>query len=213
MIRNPILLVFPTNRSGPAALSAIQSFLDAGTGCFDVLLIQGPEEYIPKINSAMEAMAGYRVIGIMADDVRMKTAQWDRLVWARLADAPGILYGPDGIQNERMATHPFISREVIAALGFVHPPSLKHYFGDSLLTETARRAGCLQYAPGLILEHLHHSTGKSSRDDIYASSEIFWSADETEANRLARDELPAWVERLKQNLQKDKFQSKVSHEV
>jgi len=198
MSQSPILLLLPT-RDRPQSLGeAIASFIVCGSGLFDILVIQGHGGPVPAMNSVqMDLIRKYEVIGIVADDCRMRTAKWDELVLRHLRPRPGLLYGRDGIQDQRIATHPFISSRIIAALGFIFPPEIHNFYADNYLMELARGNNALIYDPELFLEHMHHSVGKSPHDATYAQSEQHYAHDTPAWNQYCQSKLAQDVDRIR----------------
>jgi hypothetical protein len=69
-----------------------------------------------------------------------------------------------------------VSSDIVRALGWLRQPSLKHYFVDDVWKALGEGAGCLNYLPGVIIEHRHRSkTGHG--DATYAEALAHWHAD------------------------------------
>jgi hypothetical protein len=172
-------------------------FFSNGTGLFDVLIIQGHGGSIPAINSVqVELLRKYEVVGIVADDCRMRTAGWDATVLRWLRPRPGLIYGRDGIQNERTATHPFISTSILLALGFITPPEIHNFYADNYLM-AGRAHNALIYDPDLFLEHMHYSVGKSPHDLTYARADHYYAHDAPAWNQYCQSKLAQDVERIR----------------
>lgn len=112
---------------------------------------------------------GYSIIGFMGDDHRPRTGGWDDLVRQRIDG--GMVYGRDGLQDERLPTWCFWSADVIRALGFFCPPTLEHMYLDNFWLALARGIGRCAYVPELLVEHMHPSAGKASVDAGYEKAE------------------------------------------
>ncbi len=108
-------------------------------------------------------------IGFMGDDHRPRTKDWDALLVQAL-DRPGVAYGNDLLQGERLPTECVISSEVINALGFMNPPGCDHLYLDDFWKLLGKTAGNLAYLPDVIVEHLHPGGGKAAVDAGYAYS-------------------------------------------
>ena len=202
-MNNRILILLPSyNR--PAQLTRCLDGLNTmGSGFFDVLVLQGraTDGIISLFNSVPPALiAQYEVLGLMGDDCAMRTPGWDKLVSNALASKPGLLYGRDGIQDAKLATHPFISTAIPLALGCVLPPVFHALCADTALMKVAEAAGCLHYEPSLFTEHLHHSTGKTQADANTARTESWLDADMLALERFERELLPTYTRIAKQAL-------------
>jgi hypothetical protein len=106
------------------------------------------------------------VIGNLGDDHVVRTPGWD----ARIADelvTPGIAYGDDGLQGERLPTAPFISAEIVTALGWYALPMCRHLFVDNAWRDIGLGAGVLRYLPDVVIEHMHPLAGKGAWDPGY----------------------------------------------
>lgn len=126
--------------------------------------------------SARAVSDGHSIIGFMGDDHRPRTGGWDDLVQQR--SAGGMVYGRDGLQDERLPTWCFWSADVIRALGFFCPPTLEHMYLDDFWLALARGIGRCVYVPELMVEHMHPSIGKADTDEGYVRVEALTSKDE-----------------------------------
>lgn len=100
------------------------------------------------------------------DDVVAHTVGWDQT----LHDAAGpwgISYPDDGVQGEKLATHPFIGGDLLRAFGFWALPGLSHLYTDTVWDFIGRQYGNLVYRHDVFLEHRHWCVGKSERDHTY----------------------------------------------
>ena len=101
------------------------------------------------------------------DDVVVHTVGWDK----KLRDAAGqwgISYPDDGVQGEKLATHPFVGGDLLRAFGFWALPGLSHLYTDTVWDFIGRQYGNLTYRQDVFLEHRHWCVGKSVRDHTYA---------------------------------------------
>lgn len=107
------------------------------------------------------------VIGHLGDDHLPVTPRWDQTILEALA-TPGIAYGNDLLQGERLPTAVFISARIVRALGHFALPAVRHCYGDDYWKALGEAAGCLRYLPDVIFEHLHPFAGKADHDATYA---------------------------------------------
>ena len=139
------------------------------------------EQRLPMLHivnrAIMPLLNEYDVFGFTGDDIRYQTKDWDITVWNLLKHNFGIVYGDDGIQHERLPTHPWFSAALVRAVGYVCPPCLEHFFFDDYLRALGRGAGILYYRSDLVTRHLHHSIGGSPNDAVYAEGEAKFISD------------------------------------
>lgn len=132
----------------------------------------------PKLNAVcVPAAERYKAVGFLADDCVPQAPGWD-LMLTRALGTPGIAY-PEDRRRDDIPEHPFISSEIITALGWFFEPALAHYYADHVLADLGRTAGCLRYVPDAVVAHLHYhvrGTG-AERDRTYAEAERNGTAD------------------------------------
>jgi hypothetical protein len=111
----------------------------------------------------------YRALASLGDDHMPRTQGWDRLLLKALDDigGEGIAYGDDLHQGSRLPTAPVISAGIVEALGWMCEPSLRHFCVDAVWRDLGEQAGCLRYAPDVVIEHMHPHAGKGPRDATY----------------------------------------------
>lgn len=199
-----ILVAIPSLDRPKLVQRCLASLFDNGTGAFDVLVIQNRRGGIIKaLNSSLppQLLERYSVLGVLNDDMVVRTPGWDALVLKELSEAPGLLYGRDGIQDARMATWHFMNVEIPLALCYIWPPQFSHMRGDMAMTEIARRAGCLHYKPDLFIEHLHYTAGKSEKDATYAEAYSHNADDQAAWKEFVDCILPGDANAVKQAIQ------------
>lgn len=218
MRRNKILLVMPTRGRPRAMLEAVGSIMATTCGYADLLAIQdsddckrvelkGPhietvvvEERLPMLRLlnkvVLPYLPFYDIIGFTGDDVIFETASWDVRVWNILKHQVGVVYGIDGIQDEKLPTHPFFSSIIPMAVGYIAPPVLHHYYLDQYLKDVALGIGALFWRPELITRHKHHSIGGLSYDRTYVEAEKNFGADRAAYAEFALTGLAADIEKV-----------------
>lgn len=138
---------------------------------------------------------GCEILASLGDDHLPRTQGWDTQILAAFARmGSGLVYGRDGIQDERLPTAPFWSADVIEALGWFAPPSLIHMYCDNWWLHLATALGCWTYLPEVLIEHCHPSAGKAPMDQVYEANDLHYDRDGIECARLVRDDLPAIAE-------------------
>lgn len=106
------------------------------------------------------------IIGNLGDDHVVRTPGWDRLVADALTE-PGIAYGDDLLQGQRLPTAPFISARIVLALGWYFLPTAHHLYVDDVVRELGHRLRLLRYLPDLVIEHVHPGAHKADWDEGY----------------------------------------------
>lgn len=138
----------------------------------------------------MELIANYEIVGLLGDDVRIRTPGWDFAVCEALINRTGLVYGRDGFKDEKLCTHPFISSRLILRLGFIQPNELNHFYGDNYWMELLRPFNATHYLPDLVTTHMHWTAGKSQKDSTYEAAEKQWPHDTEAWAKYQRDQLP-----------------------
>jgi hypothetical protein len=136
----------------------------------------GLRGFTPWVNELAVPRAGtYRFTGALGDDCVPQTPGWDARIMAALGREPfayaNDLYPlrPQGSQ----VTHAFMRSEVVQALGYLGVPSLTHMFVDDAWGAWGAACG-IEYLGDVIIEHLHHSSGKAPLDETYLRAEQSW---------------------------------------
>lgn len=121
-------------------------------------LLVGPRQ-IPCILWNQAAMiARGDIVGLMGDDIVMRTPGWDVLVshaFDHIPDRIALVYGRDGFRDEVHASHPFLSREWVEAVGYATPENFSQDMNDVWLNEVAEMIGRRVFLPDVFTQHLH----------------------------------------------------------
>jgi hypothetical protein len=141
------------------------------------------------------------VIGNLGDDHVCRTVGWDRSVADALA-RPGIAYGDDLIHGANLPTAPFISAQIVRALGWYAMPACRHLFIDTVWRDIGIETGTLRYLPSVVIEHLHPLVDKAEWDEGYrlANSEETTSHDRAAYERWRETAMAADVDRVQRAL-------------
>lgn len=127
-------------------------------------LVVGPRVTLSNAWNLAAARASGDVLMLCADDLRFRTPGWDVMVAGASSEGACLVYGRDGHADERMATHPFVTRRWVDLVGRFTPPYFCADYVDLWLHDVAQRAGRAVFLPGLLIEHLHPSFGKGVYD-------------------------------------------------
>jgi hypothetical protein len=144
---------------------------------------------------ALEQMHGYRALMVLCDDHIPRTEAWDSLLLDAIGQmgGTGIAYGDDLLQGANLPTAAMISSNIVAALGWMAEPGMKHYHIDNVWKDLGEGAGCLAYLPGVILEHCHPFAGKASYDVTYTEESNLGPHDQAAYSRWCEERRAADV--------------------
>jgi hypothetical protein len=131
----------------------------------------------------------YFAVGYFSDDLMLhpRSAQgWDvKLLEAvESAGGSGITYGNDLYQTPRLPIAPIITSDIVLALGWFCEPTMGHYYVDNVWYDLGTGADCLAYREDVVIEHCHHTIGKSPPDLTYAQAVHSWWNSDTVAYNL-----------------------------
>ncbi|MDX5563744.1 hypothetical protein PYK79_10815 [Streptomyces sp. ID05-04B] len=118
---------------------------------------------------AVKAAKSYRFLAFLGDDHRPRHAAmpWDARIRECLSGGPGIVYGNDLLQGEKMATAVAMTSDIVQTLGFMVPDCLVHLCADLVWLDWARGMGRITYLDDMIIEHLHPAAAKADMDQVY----------------------------------------------
>jgi glycosyl transferase/beta-hydroxylase protein BlmF len=132
-----------------------------------------------RINSALSSVK-HDIVGLFGDDIIFRTRGWDSQVVDAFKEWPdkiGVVYGSDGWQNEKLCTHPFLSRRWIETVGYIAYDGFFHYCVDTWTHDIAKRIGRLKYLPNVLFEHMHPDAKKAHVDNTRRSRVRFFQHD------------------------------------
>jgi len=135
-------------------------------------------------------------VGFMGDDHRPRTVGWDAAYLDALRKlGTGIVYCDDGWQGEKLPTQCAITADIVATLGFMAPPGLRHMYVDNFWLDLGAAAGCIRYLPDVIVEHMHPAAGKAVVDAGYerVNAPQVFAADREAYERYRADRFDADV--------------------
>ena len=154
----------------------------------------------PLNHTAVAYADQYRYIGFMGDDSRPRTFRWDQLMLDEMKKKPlSVAYGNDLLQGEKLPTAILMSSVIIQKLGYMAPPTLRHQWSDLFWLDLGQKLGTLTYFPNIIIEHLHHSVGKSSTDQTYidATNRLIRRHDRDAYKKYYQEQFAKDIEKLK----------------
>jgi hypothetical protein len=119
--------------------------------------------------AAVKNASDHRFLAFMGDDHRPRPAAqpWDERIRICLSGGPGIVYGNDLLQGEKMATAVAMTSDIVATLSYMAPPAMVHLCVDLCWVDWGRGMGRITYLDDMVIEHLHPAAGKASVDAVY----------------------------------------------
>lgn len=199
------MAVLVPSRGRPGSMGRLVTAMEA-TCRGDTVLVPGLDEDDPSLPEYRDVLAGrwpaevraglrqvvgwlnelavprtldYRVIGTIGDDNVPRTDGWDVAIMEALGKAP-FAFGNDLYPFRppgALCCHVFTRPEVIAALGYLGPPALRHSYVDDAWMAWGQAAG-IEFLEDVIIEHLHFTTG-APMDESYRQSQGHAGADAT----------------------------------
>jgi hypothetical protein len=138
-----------------------------------IYVVSGPPRGMNvALNRAVDKFAAdYEYITFMGDDHAVRTREWDSILIDSIrTKGYGIAYGDDLITHGTLPTFAMVSTNIVQTLGFLAPPQLKHMYLDDYWLRLGRDLEACFYREDVIVEHLHHSVGKSTFDTTYQAT-------------------------------------------
>jgi glycosyltransferase involved in cell wall biosynthesis len=139
--------------------------------------------------------AKYDVAMHCGDDIIFRSQQWDLHVlyaFERYPDKIALVHGRDGYQDAGLATHGFMHRNWVNALGYFVPPHFSSDMNDLWNTEIADAVNRRVFLPEVYTEHMHPVVGKGTWDQTHQERLARHTRDNVE--QLYRDLLPRRLE-------------------
>lgn len=136
-------------------------------------------------------------IGWLADDIRYRTRGWDTIVSSH---TESIVYGRDGYQDEKLATHPFIRTELPNLIGFLWPPTLYHICGDVFWHDLGKAIGSIAYDNRIYTKHLHPDCGLGAMDKTYEETGKLHPQDRMEYETVIKPTVPHYADLIRKEL-------------
>jgi hypothetical protein len=134
-------------------------------------VVRGPRLKDQSYWNQLANVASAELIFLGADDLTFRTPGWDETVRTAYAasarNGVGMVWTDDGDLGARLATHPFVSRRWIDAVGFFVPPYFERCFVDLWIFELATLTGMGTFLPHVLIEHSHIELGKAEPDSLY----------------------------------------------
>jgi hypothetical protein len=152
----------------PSKDMAVQLHEEGG----DVYWTHGPrgELNLSQLWNECYGIAKYDVLQQSCDETIYRTPEWDTAVldaFDQWPDRIGLVYGRDGIHDQNLATHGFITRAWVDAVGYFVPPYFSSDYNDLWIMEVAGLVGRRRFLPDVYTEHMHPAVGKGPLDQTH----------------------------------------------
>ena len=114
---------------------------------------------------AVQRAGEYPYLASLGDDMVPRTPGWDRALIRGIErmGGTGIVYPWDGTRED-IPEAPFVSSDIVAALGWFFLPEVSHWYGDNVLADLGRGAGCLRHLRAVAVDHLNAAAGQAKPD-------------------------------------------------
>ena len=142
---------------------------------------------------AVRRAGEYPFLASLGDDMVPRTPGWDRALIRGIErmGGTGIVYPFDGVRED-IPEAVVLSSDIVAALGWMCEPSLKHWYPDNVWADLGRGAGCLRHLRAIAVDHRNVFTGQGKPDatardngrSLDADRDAYW---QWRATRMADD--------------------------
>lgn len=153
-----------------AYVDADDPFLDQYVATRGVSVVVGPRIVLSECWNVLARQAQGEFLHMSSDDIRFRTPGWDKIIrgtFDRFPDGIAFVFGRDGIHDEKLATHGFISRRWLETVGYFTWHEFPCDFADTWLHDVAQMIGRLVYQPAVLIEHLHPIANKAEWDQTH----------------------------------------------
>jgi hypothetical protein len=153
--------------------------------------VRGPRIVLSEMWNRCWDEAKHDVAMHCGDDIVFRSQNWDLHVlhaFERFPDKIVLVHGRDGYQDQTLATHGFLHRNWVNALGYFVPPYFSSDYNDLWNTEIADAVNRRVYIPDIYTEHMHPAVGKGAWDQTHQERLVRHARDNVD--RMYRDLLP-----------------------
>lgn len=167
-----------------------------------IVYVNGERILLSEAWNAAYQWASGEILMHCGDDLTFNTPGWDQRVreeFSKIPDRIGLVFADDLSTNfPDLATHGFVHRRWVDAVGYFLPPLFSCDWNDVWLTEVAQKIGRAIPMPDVVIEHHHYTFGKAERDETHAERE----------ERGARDDVVSIFKNTAQNRASDAMKLK-----
>lgn len=191
LLNNPILVICPTRERIKKCKTMLNSFLDKNNGYCDIIFgideddpnleeyktlfsddipyVIQPQMYTTQIfNKIFELLPHYRMYHQTNDDFVYETSGFDEIILSYSADCKtGIYYGNDLFHGEALGTAPFITGDIVRALGWLQMPRIHYICNDLVYKEIGEALDIYHYINEVVIKHNHPLKEPAFKDHIF----------------------------------------------
>jgi hypothetical protein len=178
--------------------------------------VQRPRVILSRCWDSLWHISTGDIIMHAGDDIVFTARGWDTALTQAFNEEDDpfwLVHGPDGIQNEKLATHSFTSREASNAVGYFVPPYFPALYNDTWLTEVYSRLDRVKYVPAVAIEHMHFSKYPERWDETYAEPRKPQNDQRRKAGiiwQVTEDERIAWAQKFAERINAAKREARVA---
>jgi len=174
---NDLHLFVESHRNTTKGNSVIIFGIDDDDHTYDQFMKDNPE-FIYEINPGMKSLPylnflakkyykEYKYLSYGEDDERFISDNWEESIISSLEEFKiGVVYPNDNLNKEALVGFPFLSSNIVEALGFMCPEKLNFLWPDYFWKKVGEEIGRIKYLPDVMIEHHHFITGKREKDEI-----------------------------------------------
>jgi hypothetical protein len=154
--------------------------MEEAGGEHDVLEAGPPKGLCAWTNEVAVRRAGeYPFLASLGDDMVPRTPGWDRALCRAITGmgGTGFAYPWDGIRED-VPEAVVMSSDIVAALGWMCLPSLKHWYCDNAWDVLGRGAGCIRHLRAVAVDHVRgrtDATAVGNGRSLDADRDAFWA--------------------------------------
>jgi len=145
--------------------------------------VTGPRIVLSQMwNECLETSTG-NILMHCGDDIVFSSKSWDANIQDAFNEYPdkiALVYGRDGIHDEKLSTHSFVTRTWTDILGYICPPYFSSDWNDQWLFDIAKAVDRLHYLASVYTEHMHPSAEKAEIDITHKERMDRGTADDVE---------------------------------
>ena len=170
-----------------------------------IVKVINSEEMNSNFSNVLLPLARRSIFMVAADDLKFNTIGWDQVVEDKInsySDGIVLITPNDGVRKGEIATHFFVTKRWVDAMGYITPPHFTAEYADTWMTHVAQRLDRFVYLPLLNIEHLHHSVGKSEYDATYQEKDGRSHIDKLIWEKFGEEGVSADVEKLKKVIER-----------
>ena len=161
-------------------LPQYRTVMDKAGADGDVLEVGPRKGLCGTTNDIAVRLAGeYPFLASLGDDMVPRTPGWDLALCRAITDmgGTGFSYPWDGTRED-IPEAVVLSSDIVAALGWMCEPSLKHWYPDNVWADLGRGAGCIRHLRAVAVDHVRgrtDATAVGNGKSLSADQDAYWA--------------------------------------